>query len=240
MRRFFIAPQSISAKQIILSPEESHHVTSVLRLEKGNAIELFDGTGTVYRGVILTVSPDRTTVEIVSRSTETQEEFTQLFLFQSMLKGKKMDFLVQKATELGVHAFCPVITRYSENRSNISRQADRWQRIMLEACKQSKRAHPMVVEPALPLDKIDLSRFAKPLLLFEGEKSTRLQADMIDPYSPTAVLIGPEGGFSAEEVELLERKGSIPVSLGHRILRAETAALSAVVIIQFLGGALTP
>ena len=151
MRRFYIDPQSISESLAILSPEESRHIATVLRLQAGTAIELFDGTGFVYQGLILTATPKRITVEILSQYNENNDGAPQLFLFQSLLKGKKMDFLIQKATELGVHSFSPIQSRYNENRSNLPRQTDRWQRIMLEACKQCKRAQPMIIEPVLSL-----------------------------------------------------------------------------------------
>ena len=240
MRRFYIDPHSISENLAILSPEESRHIATVLRLHAGTAIELFDGTGFVYQGLILTVSPKRITVEILSQYSENNEGAPQLFLFQSLLKGKKMDFLIQKATELGVHSFCPIQSRYTENRGNLPRQADRWQRIMMEACKQCKRAHPMIIEPVSTLDDIDVSDFDQPLVLWEGEKSIRLDATMISYDSPMALFIGPEGGFHDNEINRAKEIGFKPVSLGSRILRSETAALSTIAIVQFLSGAFSP
>ena len=240
MRRFYIDPQSISESLAILSPEESRHITTVLRLQAGTAIELFDGTGFVYQGLILTATPKRITVEILSQYSENKDGAPQLFLFQSLLKGKKMDFLIQKATELGVHSFSPIQSRYNENRGNLPRQADRWQRIMLEACKQCKRAQPMIIEPVSSLDDIDVTDFEQPLILWEGEKSTRLDATMISYDIPMALFIGPEGGFHEDEITTAKTKGFKPVSLGSRILRSETAALSTIAIMQYLSGALSP
>lgn len=240
MRRFFVDPQSISENLAILSPEESRHIAIVLRLRAGTAIELFDGTGLVYQGLILTVSPKRITVEILSQYREQGESSPQLFLFQSLLKGKKMDFLIQKATELGVHSFCPVHSTYSENHGNPTRQADRWQRIMLEACKQCNRASPMRIEPISNLEEIELSPFEQPLVLWEGERAIRLDATLISYDGPMALFIGPEGGFHENEINMARDLGFKPVSIGPRILRAETAALSAIAIMQFLSGALSP
>lgn len=239
MRRFYINPESISKGLAILSPEESRHVATVLRLEAGTAIELFDGTGYVYQGLVLTTTQKRITVEILSRYQEVDADAPQLYLFQSILKGKKMDFLVQKATELGVHSFCPIHSQYTENHRNLSRQVERWQRIMLESCKQCKRALPMEVVQVARIDEIDASRFKRPLVLWEGEKSTHLDGTMVTYDSPMALLVGPEGGFPQREIDAAIIKGFTPVSLGTRILRSETAALSAVAILQFLSGALT-
>lgn len=240
MRRFYIDPQSISENLAILSPDESRHIATVLRLHSGTAIELFDGTGFIYQGLILTSTPKRITVEILSQYSENNDGAPKLYIFQSLLKGKKMDFLIQKATELGVHSFCPIQSKYTENHSNLPRQADRWQRIMLEACKQCKRALPMIVEPLSTLEDIDVSPFEHPLILWEGEKSTRLDATMISYDSPMALFIGPEGGFHEDEIIKAKALGFRPLSLGSRILRSETATLSTIAIVQYLSGALSP
>lgn len=239
MRRFYINPQSISENLAILSPDESRHIATVLRLQAGAAIELFDGTGFVYQGLILTTSPKRITVEILSRYSEEEDGVPKLFLFQSLLKGKKMDLLVQKATELGVHSFCPVQSKYNENHGNQPRQLDRWQRIMLEACKQCKRAQHMTIEPVSFLEDIDVSAFEQPLVLWEEEHATFLDATFVTYEGPMALLVGPEGGFHENEIDVAIKKGFKPVSLGQRILRSETAALSAMAILQFLSGALS-
>jgi len=240
MRRFFVEPRSISQNLAILSPEESRHVAMVLRLKAGAAVELFDGTGLVYQGLILTASPKRITIEILSRYRESGDRAVRLFLFQGMLKGKKMDFLVQKATELGVHAFCPVPTRYSENHGNLARQVERWRRIMLEACKQSRRAHPMAIEPVLSLEDMTVSGFDRCLMLWESEQTSGIDATHVSYEGPMALLVGPEGGFHEDDVGVATAKGFRTVSFGPRVLRAETAALSAIAILQFLGGALSP
>lgn len=240
MRRFFIDQQSINENLAILSPEESRHVATVLRLHPGDALELFDGTGCVYQGQILTVAPTRITVEILSKYCETGESAPPLYLFQGLLKGKKMDFLVQKATELGVHTFSPVLTRYSTNRANHERQQDRWKRIMLESCKQCKRTIPMNIDPVLPLEAIDADNTTSRLLLWEGERSTRIDATLVRYDSPMVLFTGPEGGFHPDEITLARKRGFTPVSLGSRILRSETATLSCIAILQFLSGALSP
>lgn len=236
MRRFYIAPEAISDNLAILPPSESRHATAVLRLQPGTAVELFDGTGQIYQGLIRTADPKRLTVEIISRSSQEKNDAPLLFVFQSLLKGQKMDFLVQKATELGVHAFIPVQTKYIENRGNIARQAERWQRIMMEACKQCRRSRPMRIEPVTRLDDIDAAPFQQRLVLWEGEKAASLDRDMVAGREQTALFIGPEGGFHEDEITLAREKGFRPVSLGSRILRAETAALSGMAIIQFLSG----
>lgn len=239
MRRFYVHPKSITESLAILSPDESRHIATVLRLEVGAAIELFDGTGYVYQGLILTTTPKRITVEILTRFREVEGETPQLFLFQSILKGKKMDFLIQKATELGVHSFSPILSKFNANHGNLPRQADRWNRIMLESCKQCKRALPMEIEPVSALEDIDISTFKQPLVLWEQEESTYFDGTLVSYDGPMALLVGPEGGFHESEIEAALKKGFKPVSLGPRILRSETAALTSIAILQFLSGALT-
>ena len=239
MRRFYVHPKSITESLAILSPEESRHIATVLRLEAGAAIELFDGTGFVYQGLILTTTPKRITVEILTRYREVEGDAPQLFLFQSLLKGKKMDFLIQKATELGVHSFSPILSKFNENRSNLPRQVDRWQRIMLESCKQCKRVLPMNIEPVTTIADVDISLFNQLLVLWEEENSTYLDGPLVSYEGPMALLVGPEGGFHESEIDTAIKKGFKPVSLGPRILRSETAALTSIAILQFLSGALT-
>jgi len=241
VRRFFIDPGSISAQRAVISAAESRHIATVLRLQPGACVELFDGTGTVYQGCLHSVTRQAVTVDILSRQ-QPAEEGVSLTLAQGLLKGKKMDFLVQKATELGVRTFQPLQTRYCESKGERRGRRQRWQRIMLEACKQCKRPLPMEINPAAGLNHLDTSRFSCKIMLWEDEKSVPL------PNVPTStgrgdsicLLLGPEGGFHREEVEQARALGFQTVSLGRRTLRAETAALAAVAIVQFLAGNLDP
>ncbi len=180
------------------------------------------------------------TVDIISQQ-QPAKESVPLTLAQGLLKGKKMDFLVQKATELGVRTFQPLQTRYCENRGDRKGQRERWQRIMLEACKQCKRPLPMEINPASGLNHFDASLFSCKIMLWEGEKSVSLPGALPSTGSDSiCLLLGPEGGFHKEEIEHACALGFQTVSLGRRILRAETAALAAVAIIQFLAGNLGP
>ena len=239
MRRFFINQQSLAGDIALLSEAESHHIASVLRLQSGDPVELFDSSGTVYNGKLLNVLPDRVTVQIISRKLESPVKSPPLYLYQSLLKGKKMDFLVQKTTELGVHSFQPLITRYSENRGNPDRQHQRWQRIMLEACKQCKRSRPMDIFPRVKLDQADITLFSTKILLWEGEKEILIGPAQFQGQGPVCLMLGPEGGFHQDEIEWAKVNGFQSTSLGRLTLRAETAALSATAIVQFLLGAVS-
>lgn len=237
MRRFFVDPQSVAPEAAYLSPTESLHIVSVLRLQLGEMVELFDGTGTVYQGTLHKLSRQQVTVRLLSKWNEEQET-PSVVLYQSLLKGKKMDFLVQKTTELGVHAFQPFLSRYCETRGNPERQQQRWQRIMLEACKQCRRALPMQIHQPTDFNQLKMSEFATKLLLWENENDQSLKPEQLVHTGPVCLLIGPEGGFHDDEITHARENGFQTVTLGKRILRAETATLAAVTIIQYLLGAL--
>lgn len=239
MRRFFVSQNSLSGDTVHLSEAESYHISSVLRMKPGDLIELFDGSGIIYQGKLQNVSRDQVSVFILSRKKEQPVTAQPLYLFQGLLKGKKMDFLIQKATELGIHTFQPVITRYSENRGDPERQLQRWQRIMLESCKQCKRARPMNIHPIVGLDQIDVTPFSTKLLLWEEEDKMHFNSDLFRQQGPVCILLGPEGGFHRDEVEWAAKKSFQNVSLGQRILRAETATLTTIAIVQFLLGGLS-
>ena len=239
MHCFFIDPDQIQNDFIVVTGSEARHISGALRMAPGSEVELFDGKGCRLRGVITEISPGKVRVNIVDRRTEPLPK-TPLILAQAMLKGKKMDFLIQKATELGVHSFQPLLTRFCEKKKHNSRQAERWQRIMLEACKQCGRALPMEICEPLTLDCCEFDQESSLLMPWENEKSRRLSPALLRRNHPVWLLIGPEGGFHDSEAALARKLGFTTVSLGSRILRAETAALTCTSIVQYLSGALDP
>jgi len=238
MRRFFVDPRSIIENTAYLSPAESQHIVSVLRLQPGDHIELFDGTGSVYQGELLKISRQNVTVLLLTCHRAKEENTPSLWLIQSLLKGKKMDFLVQKATELGVQAFQPVTTRYSENRGNPERQLQRWQRIMLEACKQCKRPVPMHISSPAAFDHLPPVSCSTKLLFWEDEPQQCIRPQLFADRATVCLFIGPEGGFHQKEIAAARSRGFQTVTLGQRALRAETASLAAVAIVQYLLGVL--
>ena len=160
-----------------------------------------------------------------------------LTLVQGILKGEKMDIVIQKATELGVKEIIPAITERSQIRQ--TRKVDRWRKIAEEASKQSGRTMIPVVHEPIEFNSLFTVHHSLPIkgFIFWEEGGVPLR-EAIHQFtdSPIYLLVGPEGGFSKEEVSLAVSKGLITVSLGKRILRAETAAISAVALIQFLLG----
>ncbi len=236
MRRFFLAGNAVNGDQAVITGDEARHLMRVLRLKPGCRVELFDGRGTVFRAVINALSAEGVSFSLLERCCEDHGDAARIILGLGMLKGKKMDLVIQKATELGVHAVFPVETSFCEKRRNQRLPLSRWQRIVIEACKQCRRSVLMEISPLVDFsDFIGLS-FNKKLLFAEQERKKTL-ADIDFTGSETvALLVGPEGGFSEKEVTAAGRAGFCSVSLGENILRAETAALTAIAVTRFLLG----
>ena len=246
MHRFFIDPEDITYTRAVLTGEEAHHLISVLRLKVGASIQLFDGLGRTYAAEVKNISKGRVKAAILSMAEEPVAERAALHLGLALLKGKKMDFVMQKATELGVAGLHPFIATYSNARQikaiREAKRLERWQKIIREACKQCNRPQPPTCDPVVDFDSFleetSQGNYDLKLLFWEGERSQGLQGIVQVPDQPCSVmiLIGPEGGFSMEEAERAKAAGFQPISLGKRILRAETAALTAIAILQHLLG----
>ena len=239
MRRFFVEPDAVQGDLATLGGGEARHLATVLRLAPGTEVELFDGTGLLYLGRVNAVSRNTVTVCILS-SERLPAPGPALTLVQGLLKGKKMDFLVQKATELGVHTLQPLICRYSDRQGVTAAQLERWQRIMLEACKQCRRVVPMTIAKPGVATELDFTDSTGRILFWEGEQCRPISADLLPQDGPTCLVFGPEGGWHDDEVAWFRGAGFRTVSLGHRILRAETAALAGTAIVRFLSGGLHP
>lgn len=231
MRRFFYDPKQERIDQVSITGSEAHHIKNVLRMRPGSKAELFDGKGSIASAQLEESKADEVIFQILSRSVEQNRE-TPLTLAQAVLKGKKMDLLIQKATELGVHTFIPVISRYCENQAKAGQQLKRWQRIMLEACKQCRRPIPMRISEPIALNELNLPADSNKIMPYEKEAGRAFPSADLSNGQPVVLLIGPEGGFHPAEVEYAMDTGFKTVSLGPRILRAETAALVAVTLVQ--------
>lgn len=240
MRRFFIDPSCLSGDSATITGQEARHISSVLRLKPGRTIELLDGNGMVYQAEIRAVGKSTITAKIL-RSRCHQERPPFLDVAQSLVKGKKMDLILQKATELGVSTFQPLISQHCDIKTVPNGQTDRWQRIAHEACKQCNRPAPMVCAPAVSFDQFlrHADKSATKFILWEHESTGILPRQLTAQNERVIILIGPEGGFAEVEVQLAFEHGFTPVTLGPRILRAETATIAAISIIQFLLGNLT-
>ena len=242
MRRFFVAPENISGSTAILTGTEARHVSTVLRLSIGTTILLFNGSGSYFEAVLTKISPSRVETKIVSITPyiETAGDYKPaLHLAIGLLKGKKMDLVIQKITELGVTGLHPFRSRYCVAQDPAANRLSRWQKIALEACKQCNRPKPLVINPPKDLKELLSSPRENDhdlKLIFwedkEGQKSLREIFTPLKKIHSVMIIIGPEGGFNTDEVAQAVDAGYEPVTMGSRILRTETAAITAVSIIQ--------
>jgi len=246
MHNFFIAPEAISDNQAVLTGDEARHLRAVLRLTAGQEIGLFDGTGKTYRARIREVGKGRTTCQIIAEQVD-QPTGPALHLGQALLTGQKMDLLIQKATELGIRTIHPFHAQRCTMRQEADKKTGRWQRIALEACKQCNRPTPPQIRPVVDLPGL-LARetdLQLKLIFWEGETERTID-DLLNlpnqsaPPESVIFLIGPEGGFTEQEVTAAVAAGYRPISLGRLTLRAETASLAAMAILQHRLGNLHP
>lgn len=212
----------------VFDKEESYHLAMVLRMEKGQEIEVvFDGR--LYLAKITDNDKKQACAKILEEREVASEPKMQITLFQALPKGSKVDFAVQKCTELGVAAIVPVITKRCVAKGKESK-ADRLNRIAFESCKQCKRVAVPKVYDCIDLKYADFSAYELVIVAYEEEEAVSLKDVLTarDKPKTAAVIIGPEGGFEKEEIDELKTSGAKCVSLGRRILRSETAGMAAI------------
>jgi 16S rRNA (uracil1498-N3)-methyltransferase len=242
VRRFTIAPERISGDRVAFDAAETRHLVRVLRLRPGDLVIAADGHGHAYRVRIVTLGATATGT-IVGPAAAADESRLAISLVQGVPKGDQMETVIRAATELGVARILPALTERTVVRLDAAgwrERARRWQRVAREATKQCGRAHVPVVEPPQPLatwvagdDQAELR-----VCLWEGEGTPlrRVVHGLERRPRRAAVIVGPEGGLTVEEVALARDAGYLPVTLGRRILRTETAALTAVALLQYTLG----
>lgn len=235
LHRFFVPAASLAGDAIDISGEPLHHLRTVLRLGPGTEVLLLDGAGNCCRARLETVGRDRAAATITARWAE-EEHPCPLRLLQSLPKGDKFDLVLQKGTELGISCFQPVLSGRAVSRPETGR-TPRWERIVTEAARQSRRPRLPQLAPLLPLAAA-LASVSEPLKLVFWEKGARPLAEALPlrPPAGIALLVGPEGGFAENEVAAVTAAGFVPVHLGPRILRTETAGLAAAAVLQYLYG----
>jgi len=218
---------------VALPPEESHHLVRVLRVQPGQEIMLFDGRGGVADAVIESVSKTIVVARISKRG-KVPPPAVQIDLIQAVPKPDRWELVLQKAVELGATNIQPVLTQHTEFKPNPKKQ-ERWQKIVLNAAQQCEVRWLPKLQPLEKLDTIlpNLANYDLVLIgsLYEGTKPFK-EVPMAG-ITKVALLIGPEGDFSREEVEAAVDAGAIPVSFGDRILRTETAAIFGLSVLAY-------
>jgi len=237
--RFFVPASSFEGELVRLSREQAHQVRQVLRLGPGDTVVVLDDRGAEYEVMLTAVGPKDAVGRVTSTRPAAGEPAVQLTLFQSLLIREKFEWVLQKATEVGVAQIVPVLTTRGLVRTKQIEESklDRWRRIVTEAAEQAHRGRIPRIEPIIPFVEV-FSRFVgfDRFLIAAPAQTVSLREALrgMGRQDPSlALLIGPEGGFTDEEVTLARDKGAMAVGLGPRILRTETAAVIASALILY-------
>jgi 16S rRNA (uracil1498-N3)-methyltransferase len=223
-----------------LPPDAAHHASRVLRLRVGDAVEIFDGIGNECHGLIAGLAGKRVTVAKLSATDISRESPLHVVLAQALSSSEKMDWVIQKATELGVAEIQPLDTNRSVAKLSAERSIKRlehWQQVVISACEQCGRNELPVIHAPLDimvwLQQIKTMPDAKYILLPEGAASLHEQTK---PQNKAVLLVGAEGGFSQAESTAALHCGFTPIRLGARVMRTETAAIAGLAVLQTLWG----
>src|SRR5215211_1511931 len=234
-RRFHAPPSAFNDQTVTLGMDEARHLRDVLRLKAGDEVYVFDGSGREFRCSIVNMSRHAAQLHIEAEVEPAKPESQlQLNLCVALLKGEKFDLVVQKATELGVSKVTPLITRYADihlrDESDAAKRVGRWQRIALEAAKQSGRAFVPEISAPAALESVVASSRDGLRVMFSERGGGPMSS--LTPSQIVTALVGSEGGWSDEEIEQAKAHDFHIVTLGGRILRAETAAIAVTTLLQ--------
>jgi 16S rRNA (uracil1498-N3)-methyltransferase len=231
--RFFISQQLLLNDELVLEPAVSRHINSSLRMIVGESITLFNGTGGEYSAQIIKITKKCVTVVVDNFCDTDRESALSIHLAIVMIRGDRMDYAIQKATELGATRITPLYSERCEvklNRDRASRKLDHWRLVIHSACEQSGRNVVPVIETPIALNQ-HLAKAVADLQLILHPSGSSLPTSIPAPASVN-LLTGPEGGFSSAEVALAEQHGYLAVKLGPRTFRAETAPVVGLGLLQ--------
>jgi len=245
MAKFFVDPAQITGAHIYLEDKDDiKHLLKVLRSKIGDSVSVSDGDAWEYETEIEDINPDCVTLKIVDSQKFATEPDTRVTLYQGVPKAQKMELIIQKCVELGVDSIVPVFMERTVvvEKGNFGKKLDRWQKISDEAVKQCKRGkipkiHENISSKEM-LKELDTNGYDLVLCAYESEDQRSIKDalrafDGKDKPVKIALIIGPEGGFSKEEIDGIKELGSEIVTLGKTILRTETAGLAALSMIMY-------
>jgi 16S rRNA (uracil1498-N3)-methyltransferase len=243
MARFFLPRNKIQDGRGIIDGQELEHLRKSLRLVPGDHITVFDDIGWEHEAIIRAFGPEQGEIELLRSYQAERESSLEITLALGLTKGEKMDFVVEKATELGVQTIIPFISAYTVpklDQKKIEKRVGRWQKIALSAAKQSGRTRIPEILAVRDLKELVKQSFPNSVKLLFWEKETERTLNDVHKggtaVGSVVIAIGSEGGFSEEEANMARQYGFNLVGLGRRILRAETAAVTAMSLVQFLWG----
>lgn len=241
MYHFFVDEGQINEDTITIEGTDVNHIKNVLRMKEKEKLLISNGTDKDFLCEILSISSQSVLCKIIDVDLEGTELPSKIYLFQGLPKSDKMELIIQKAVELGVHEIIPVDTKRSVvklDEKKAENKIKRWQQISLSAAKQSKRIIIPNIHKIMSFKEAleYASDFEYNLIPYEnakGMEDTKKAIEAIKPHTSIGIFIGPEGGFDEAEISLAIRNGVLPVTLGKRILRTETAGLAALSVIMF-------
>ena len=241
MYHFFVTPAQIADGYAVITGQDVNHIRNVLRMKAGEQVGIRDGISRSYVCELENIGGEEIRARILEEDTNLSELPAELYLFQGLPKSDKMELIIQKAVELGVHEVIPVATRRAVvklDRKKEESKLKRWNAIAESAAKQSGRM--MIPQVHSVLTMKEAFAYAKgfevnliPYELAEGMEETKQIIAEIRPGQSVGIFIGPEGGFEKEEVEQAVKAGAEPLTLGKRILRTETAGLTMLSVLMF-------
>lgn len=240
MSRFYVSPDSVKGDKIHVSKEESHHIIGVMRLGENDSVTVFDGTGREYSGRIESIKNKNVIIAVDKVSISAAKSPVRISLAQAMPKKDKMDYIVQKATELDAKEIIPLESERTVVRATKEQAAhkkDRWHKIVIEAAKQCGRNDLPDISQVQPFDDL-LKKFRQydgVIMPCLSEKTIPLKSALSRIKSPKKLLllIGPEGDFTPGEIERAEENGALLVSLGEIVLKSDTAAIAALAMLNY-------
>ena len=242
MYHFFVTPDNVADGKIYIEGTDVNHIKNVLRMKAGDELCVNDGAGAEHLCEIENISEDEIVCRIISTGGTNSEPPVKYYLFQGLPKADKFEFIIQKSVELGAYEIIPVktarsIVKYDEKKAEA--KIERWRKISEAAAKQSRRG--VIPEVKAIMSFKDAVEYAKALDInlipyenFKSMEATRAVYGKVSPGMKVGIFIGPEGGFEQAEVALACEAGAHQISLGSRILRTETAALSLLSVLNYI------
>ncbi len=241
MHHFFVNPEAVTSQTITITGPDVNHIKNVLRIKFGEEVLLSDGQGQDFCCEIESLTEQKIIAKIKDRTFEGTELCSKFYLFQGLPKSDKMEFIIQKAVELGVTEVIPVSTRRTVVKLDAKKEEkklERWQAISESAAKQSRRG--IIPKITSVMNFSEALKYAATLDIniipyenFKDMTETKEVLNKIVPNIKTGIFIGPEGGFEESEIELAIQQGVNPISLGRRILRTETAGMAILSVLMF-------
>lgn len=228
-RRFFVDEKLLRAKNVTLTGDLAHRLAKVLRYKRGDAVVLSGGGAKDFLVQLSAVSPNAVAGVVTGEQPAPREPSVNVVLYQSLIRANRFDWVLEKATEIGVSRFVPVIaTRVQLQLEEGAARAERWRRLIVEAAEQCGRGKLPAIDPPVSFEQAVRDAPGLKLMPWEDERQQRLSEhlrSLNERPRAVSVFIGPEGGYESSEVELAREHGATLVTLGHQVMRAETAAI---------------